>query len=196
MRACVVSRRHCQDRTIIFTPSLCLRGGDKGVLTYIAAYIRTVHTYCHPEHCGRIILRSVDNTTRPHKVTKPQNKINCFQTLDAAQSLGVCCRRFHDRVVAYIQTCRHSVKLTNLGDLGAGKNIPYGAAPTTWRTDRFPPMWELRDFARCYMTSIVTPFLSAMSTRRAINLLITTTNPTENSMVDEGLSVSLSVLLA
>jgi len=45
--ACVVSRRHSQHRTIIFTSSFGLRGGDggggKGVLAYIVAYIRTGH---------------------------------------------------------------------------------------------------------------------------------------------------------
>jgi hypothetical protein len=61
-------------------------------------------------------------------------------------------------MVAFIQTCEHSVKFIKLGEVGAGKKISYGPAITSWRTDRFPPVWELRDFAHCYMTSIVKPF--------------------------------------
>ena len=127
--ACVVSRRHFQDRTIIFTSSFDLRGGDRRGDSYLYSRLHSKLAHCHPEDRGRIILRSVDNTTRPHTVTKPQKKINCFQTLEAAQSLGVCCRRFQYRVVAYTQTCQHSVKLTTSAILALARTSPTGPRP-------------------------------------------------------------------
>jgi hypothetical protein len=98
------------------------------------------------------------------------------------------------RVVADIQTFQHAVKLTNLGGIGSGK-IPYRAAPTSWRTGRIQPMWELRHFAYCYMTSIVTPFFECHVHQQS-NLPSHYNKDNENSMVGEGLSVCLSVCLS
>lgn len=68
--ACVVYSRHSQDRKIIFTSSFGLRGRrgwgwGKGVLTYIAAYIRTAHIAIlktEAESCSEVSTTQPDPT--------------------------------------------------------------------------------------------------------------------------------------
>ena len=68
-----------QGRVIIFHFFLQSEGqgqGERGG-TYIHNRLHSYRAHCDNEDCGRIILRRVYITTTSHRVTKPQNKINC-----------------------------------------------------------------------------------------------------------------------